>query len=170
MKKRMNKKAISGVVTAVLMIGLVMVAGVIVWVVVTNLVQGQLGDVESCFGVYEKVKINDMYTCYDTNTNDFQFSLSIDNLDVDAVIVSVYQEGAIKSYTLTNQSQNITGLGPYPSTSGNVTLPGKNSGLTYISTEFAGKPDSVTLAPIINKKQCEVSASLSEIDDCAAIT
>lgn len=165
----MKKRGLSGVITAVIMIALVMVAAIIVWVVVTNIIQGQLGDVESCFGVYEKVKINDMYTCYDTTTNNFRFSLTVEDIELDAIVVSVSEVGSTKSYTLTNQSKNIAGLGPYPATSGNTSLPGENSGLTYISTDFTTKPDSIKIAPIINKKQCEVSDSLSEIDNCESI-
>ena len=50
-----NKKAISGIVTAVIMIALVMAAAIIVWVVVNNLVTEQLGEAESCFMIFGKV-------------------------------------------------------------------------------------------------------------------
>jgi len=155
------------IVTAVIMIGLVMVAAIIVWVVVRNIIEGRLEGVESCFGIYEKVTINSRYTCYD-NPN-FQFSIEIKDIDVDSVVVSVSGAGATNSYALTNQNQSISGLGSYPSGSGNVTLPGKNSGLTYIASGFSEKPDLIQIAPVIDGQQCEASDSLSEIDDCSTL-
>ena len=91
-----NRKGISGVITAVIMIALVLVAAVIVWVVVRNIVQGQLTGVESCFGVYGKVTINNRYTCYNSSSNKFQFSVNIGDIDVSAVLVSISGEGATK--------------------------------------------------------------------------
>ena len=164
-----NKRGISGVITAVIMIALVMVAAVIVWVVVRNIVQGELEGVESCFGGYGEVTINDRYTCFNSSSNQFQFSINIGDVNADSVLVSISGEGATKSYTIKNINELISGLGPYPSGSGNVTLPGKNSGLTYIENTFITKPDLMQIAPIISGKQCETSDSLSEIDDCASL-
>ena len=167
-----NKRGLSGVITVVIMIALVMAAAVIVWVVVNNIVKGQLEGVESCFGVYGKVTINNQYTCYDTIGKKFQFSIKIEDIDVDSVLVSISGEGATKSYTITNQAQTIANLANY--TSGgfgtdSIKLPGKNGGLTYISSEFITIPDLIQIAPIIDGKQCEASDSLSEIDDCLLI-
>ncbi len=166
--KMKNRKAMSGVVTAVIMIGLVMVAAVIVWTVVRNIIQDRLEGVESCFGIYEKVTINSRYTCYD-NPN-FQFSISIKDIEVDSIIVSISGAGTSNSYTLTNQNQTISGLVPYPSGSGEVILPEKNAGLTYVASGFSEKPDLIQIAPVIDGQQCEVSASLSEIDMCSSLT
>ena len=71
-----NKRGLSGVIAAVLMIALVMVVSVIVWVVVRNLVEGKLEDVESCFGDYGKITINSRYVCYNFTSNKFQFSIT----------------------------------------------------------------------------------------------
>ena len=165
-----NHKAMSGVVTAVIMIGLVMVAAVIVWVVVRNIIQGRLEGVESCFGIYEKVTINSRYTCHE-NPN-FQFSISIGDIDVNSVIVSISGAGATNSYTITNGNQTIANLANYGSTgfgTDQIKLPGENSGLTYVASGFTEKPDLIQIAPVIDSKQCEVSDSLSEIDDCSTL-
>jgi len=167
-----NRKAISGVVTAVIMIGLVMVAAIIVWVVVRNVVQGRLEGVESCFGIYEKITINNRYTCYDSSNSRFQFSISVSDINVDKVIVSVSGAGATNSYTLTNQNQTIENLANYGSTgfgTDTINLPGKNSGLTYVASGFSEKPDLIQIAPVIDGEQCDVSAKLSEIDDCSSL-
>ena len=164
-----NKRGISGVITAVILIALVMATITIVWVVVRNMVQGGLEDVESCFGSYGEVTINSGYTCYNSSSNRFQFSINIRDIDLDSVIVSISGEGTTKGYTIRNIDEPITGLGSYPSGSGNVRLPSKNSGLTYMENTFTTKPDSIQIAPVINGKRCEFSDSLSEIDDCASL-
>jgi hypothetical protein len=95
---RKNNRGLSGVITAVLMIALVMVIVVIVWVVVRNIVQGQIGSVESCFEVYDKVTINNLYTCYNSTSNHFQFSIKVEDIELDKIIISVSSEGSTKSY------------------------------------------------------------------------
>jgi len=169
-----NKKAVSGVVVVVIMIALVMVTTLIVWGVVKNIVKGRLSDVESCFGIFGKVTINNRYTCYNSSSNELQFSISIGDVNVDKILVLISGGGATKSFEISSEEELITGLGPYPSGSGNVTLPGKNSGLTYIYNltqgGFLTVPDSIQLIPIIEGKQCDVSDSLSEIDSCLLLT
>ena len=164
---KLNNKGLSGIIAAVLMIALVMVVAVIVWVVVRNIIQGQIGNVESCFGVQDKITLNNRYTCYDYETNETQFSIKIADIDVEKVIISISSEGTTNSYTLTNEEQQDIGLTLYPS-GGEVKLPGKNSGLTY-TTEVLTKPDLIQIAPVINGQQCEISDTLSEIDDCSVL-
>ncbi|MHA1988097.1 MAG: hypothetical protein ACW98D_15790 [Promethearchaeota archaeon] len=160
-----NHKAVSGVIVAVIMIALVMAATVIVWTVVNNLIKGKLGNVESCFGIFEKITINSRYTCYNDTSKEFQFSINIGDIDVDKVIVSISREGTTNSFEIPSAT---SGLVNYPSGSGDVILPGKNSGLTYIYS-VAQSPDLIKIAPIINGKQCEVSDLLLEIDDCSSL-
>jgi len=159
-----KKRGLSGVITTIILIALVLAAVAIVWVTVNNLLTDRLSAAESCMNIFEKVEINDLYTCYDDPN--FQFSISIKDIIVDEVIVSVSGGGATKSYTLTNEEQSISGLGPYPSGSGNVKLPGKNSGSTYVSSDFSSTPDSIKVAPVIDGNQCEVSDSVVEIYSC----
>ncbi len=170
--KMKNKRGMSMIVTAVILIGLVMVAAVIVWVVVRNIIQDQLESVESCFGIYDKVTINNRYTCYDNSVptdNKTHFSIDIKDIDVDSVIVSISGAGATNSYTLTNQSQTIENLANYGSTGFGtdiINLPKKNAALTYVASGFTTKPDLIQIAPVIDGQQCEVSDSLAEIDAC----
>ena len=161
-----NRRGLSAVITTLIMIALVISAIAIVWVTVTNLLTNKLNAAESCMNIFEKVELNDLYTCYNDTSNKFQFSISIREIDIEAGIVSVSGDGTTKSYTLTNLDQSISGLGPYPSGSGNVKLPGKNSGLTYVSSDFSSTPDSVKIAPVINGDQCEISDSVVEIYSC----
>lgn len=184
-----NPKGLSGVITAVIMIALVMAAAVIVWGVVNNTIRKQMDSSEACFGNYNKVTLNGIYTCYDSKLDTFQFSLNIEDIEVDEVIVSVSSAGATNSYTLTNTEQIITGLFPYVTQGvacsaevacvgeevcinrncvlpSDVVLPGENAGLSYIASGFTSKPDLIQIAPIINGQQCEISDTISNIEPC----
>ena len=161
-----NHKGLSGIITAVILVALVLAAAMIVWGVVNKMIKGQMESAESCFGNYNKVTLNSLYTCYDSTENTFQFSLSIGDIEVDSVIVSVSSEGSTNSYTLVNDTTEVSGLGPYPSGSGDVALPAKNAGLTYIASGILAKPDLVKIAPVINGQQCEVSDTISNIGAC----
>ncbi len=165
-KKLFYKHGLSGIITAVIMIALVMAAAVIVWGVVNNLLKGQMESAEACFGNYNKVTINSIYTCYDSTDNTFHFSLNIGDIEVDEVIVSVSSEGSTNSYTLNNTASTVSGLGPYPSGSGDVNLSSKNAGLTYIASGFTEKPDLIRIAPVIGEQQCEISDTVSNIELC----
>jgi len=165
----MKQRGLSGVIASVIMIAVVITSVVIVWGVVIPLVEDNLGESESCFGIFEEVTINSMYTCYDSDLGEFNFSINIADIDVDEVLVSVSSEGSTKSYTLTNTEKIIVGLANYGSTGFGtdlIKLPEKNAGSTYISNEFPDEPNRIQIAPIIDGNQCDVSDSLFEIDDC----
>ncbi|MFC1666086.1 hypothetical protein ACFLZF_00010 [Nanoarchaeota archaeon] len=167
----MKKKAISGVVTAVLMIALVMAMGSVVWVIVNNIVQEKLDEAGSCIDIFEKIKINNEYTCFNASSKELQFSIGIKDIQADGALISVLGSGESKSFRLTTKGISEEFLKKYPD--GNygetIFLPGKNSGKTYVmNTELAqiSSPNSIKIAPIINNNQCEVSDSFSPIDDC----
>jgi len=168
-----NKKGLSAVVTTVIIVALSMAAIVLVWVFVNNMIKKQISSSEACYGNYDKVQINKQYTCYEriSATNyKLRFSLSIGDIQVDKVIVSVSSGGKINSYQIINET-TIPNLvmysGPNPST---IILPGKNAGLTYNATGFTAKIDSVQIAPVIGGNLCEVSDSISDIEDCILIS
>jgi FlaG/FlaF family flagellin (archaellin) len=170
MKK--NKRGLSAVIATLILIALTMTVVLVVWGVVVPLVKEQLEETESCFGVFEKVIIDSMYTCYNFSSNRFQFSINIKDVDVDEVVVSISGEGATKSFKITNEQQTIPGLANYGSTGFGtdwIKLPEKNAGLTYIASGFPDKPDFIQIAPVINGKQCDVSDSLSNIDNCLSL-
>jgi len=161
-----SKQGVSGVITVVILVGLVMTMTMIVWTVVNSLVSNRLGDAEACFGNFEKVTLNNRYTCYNSSSNQTMFSISIGDIEVDSVVVSISSEGTTNSYTITDTLSTIPGLTNY-SGGTSVIIPGKNSGLTYIATEYLTEPESISIKPVINGKQCEVSDSMIEIDSCS---
>ncbi|MCK9596056.1 hypothetical protein M0R19_02650 [Candidatus Pacearchaeota archaeon] len=162
--RRNNKKGLSDIVTTVILVALSMAAVVIVWVFINNLIKGQIKSTESCFGNFDKVKLNGQYTCYDIQNNIFRISLTVGNVQVDKVIISVSSASAVKSYEITNTAQAIDGLVLY--SGGDVILPGKNSGLTYNATGFPSNIDLIQIAPVISGTQCEISDTISEIEFC----
>lgn len=171
-RKFQNKKGLSAIVITVILIALSMAAIVLVWVFINKVIKEEIKSSESCFGNFDKIKINRQYTCYEQDGLDYnlRFSLIIEDVQVDKVIVSVSSESAVKSYGITNTPQSIAGLTMYPSGITNVNLSGPNGGLTYKATGFGSKIDLIKIAPVIGGSLCEVSDSLSEIEDCILIS
>jgi len=167
-----NRGGLSTIVVTLILVVLSLVAVGVVWGFVSNIINKQISSSQSCFGNYDKVKINGQYTCYEisgTNYN-LRVSLSMGDVQVDKVIVSVSSAGTSNSYAITNTAQNIAGLTPYPTgTSNLVVLPGKNAGLTYKATGFTSKIDSIKIAAVINGNQCDISDTLTQIEDCSLL-
>jgi hypothetical protein len=166
-----NKLGLSDIVVTLILIVISLVAVGIVWGFVNNLINKQITTSQACYGNNNKVTINPQYTCYETagtNKYNIRFSLSIGDVSVDKVIISVSSANAIKSYEITNTLQTVSGLKPVPSGS-QVVLPGKNSGLTYNATGFTSTPDLIKIAPVIGGTQCDTSDTISQIEDCAIL-
>lgn len=174
-----GKKALSAVVTTVILIALVMSAVAIVWGVVTNLVEEGLEGADSCVSVFDKVGINGRYTCYDSTTPGdlkFQFSLSLGDIDIDEVLFAISDQGSTETFKISNSQKTIPGITnfPYdPLESQLIFLPKKNGGSTYIYdltiAGFSSRPDLFEIAPIIDGKQCGSSDSLTDIPNCDAL-
>ncbi len=164
-----NRRGISGIVAMVIMIALVIGITATVWVVVSNLVKGQIGSSESCFGNYGEVSLDKAYTCYDSSLNETQFEITLGDISIDSVLVSVSGKSGSKSFKIKN---NVTYsyVKMYGGSYGGVLqLPAKNAGLTYV-VNLAGigiiDSKSIKIAPIINSNQCEVSDTVTELNNC----
>lgn len=168
MFKMKNKKGASEIISTVLLVGLVVVAVVVVGIVIRNIVTSESEKTESCFSNYNEVTINNLYTCYNSS-NFVHISVSVGDLNVDSVLVAISGSGTTKTLEITNETTTISGLTMYNGST-SVRLPDSNAGLTYIynltAGGFAGCPDKIEIAPVINGKQCETSDTLSEIDNC----
>lgn len=180
-KKFNNKKALSTVVATVVIIMLTVAAIAIVWTFVKQMVDRNKNQVESCFYAEsgEKITLNGLYTCYnDTNTpNDGDFeevavSLNIADIPVEAVVISIMAGGSTKTVTLTNtltaypDVKNYNGPGGFDYA---LSLPGENSGKTYVIAGFPGgltEVDWIKIAPIINGNQCGVTDQILDVSDC----
>ncbi len=170
MKKLIQKRGMSEVVITMLMIAMVMGLGVVIWAVSKSLVNNEIEGAKSCFGNFGAVTISKQYTCVNSSSNEVKVSISIGDIDnVGSILVSVSGDSGAKSFKLTNAS-SFSYVKPFGgSYGGTLTVPVKNSALTYIinrSIMGVSDADSVSIAPIINENQCEVSDSLQGIDDC----
>lgn len=165
----MDKKGISSIIATLLMIVLTVVLVVVAWTVVNNLVKDKIGQSSACFGNFNQVTLNDLYSCYDGSTEEVQFSLVIGDIEVDSVLVSISSPGQSKSFTITNELQDIAGL-TYFGGGTSVKLPAKNSAITYIY-DWAGldDPNSIQVAPIVDGQQCSISDSITTIDSCSLL-
>jgi len=166
-----NKKGVAPIVATVLLIALVMVIVVAVWAVVNNLVKDKIEESEACSGIFEKVSLNSRYTCYDSDSEEFWFSINIGDIDVDEVLVGISAEGNSISFKINNTLSEIANLVTYPDRLLGIILPSKDGGLTYIfdmaGAGFSETPNSISIAPMINGIQCDVSDSMHGIDRCA---
>ncbi|MGD9275996.1 MAG: hypothetical protein PVJ67_02390 [Candidatus Pacearchaeota archaeon] len=166
----LRKRGLSGVVTVLILVLLVVTLVSFVWVMVKNLVEDRLEEAESCFGIFDAVTINSKYTCYNSSSYDVQFSINVGDVDLEKLIVSVFDSStkASKSYEITNVLSTVADLSAYPS-GAQVVIPNKSSGRTYIGTGFSGKPGFIEVAPIIDGKACKVSDTVYDIPDCSIL-
>jgi hypothetical protein len=172
-KDSKNKKGLSTIVITVILIAVSMAAVVLVWGIVKNMINKQISSSESCFGNYNKIKLDGRYTCYEriSSTNySLRFSLSVGEISVDRINVYISSDSATGGYAITNVTQNISGLSMYPSGISEISLPNKNTGLTYKADGFTSGIDGIQIAPVIGGNTCEVSDSISQIENCALMT
>ncbi len=141
----MKKKALSEVVSTVLIIAVTILIGAVVWAVVSNLIGDKLDEGEKCFGVLDQVKINRDYTCYNPTTNKMQFSLSVGDLDINGILVSVSFEGTSKGATLTD----------VPGTVEDVT--------NYVETGTGSCTGTATLCAGLSQTDCGVSVDVPQL-------
>lgn len=176
MIKKMNKKAVSAIVETVILVALVVGLTAIVWLVVNNLVNDELKGAKSCFGNFEKITINNRYTCQDATAGYTDISISIGDLDVTEIVVSVLGAGEQKSFRI-NGDDSYTYIKNFADASYDSTpliLPVQNSGKTYtikLGSEGIGMVsiDSIKIAPVIGEEQCDVSDTIYSIDNCKSL-
>lgn len=172
--KMKNKRAMSGLVVTMVMIAMSILAVALVWGVVNNLIEEKTETSTACFGILNKVNIEGRYTCFDDYSdptkNVTRFQISIGDISIDEMLVSITGAGGSKTFTITNTPQEITDL-TYLSGESPVKLPEKNGGITYEYVWGSNDPfpDLIKIAPVINGKQCEISDTLAGIDNCSIL-
>lgn len=161
-----NKKALSDVVSTVVLIMITLVVIGIVWVAVDSFLKDRLEGSENCLYSFEKIKLNPEYTCYNYSANETLISIVVDELDdLTSIIVAVNYGTESKTFVLDNQTKQFENLLNYPSRDPNITMPRKGQGRTYILTNSI-KPDSIKIAPKVGKKQCDVLYEIPQITNC----
>ena len=92
-----SKKGLSEIVSVVLILALVVALVGVVWGVVNNLVEEKISESESCFGIYGKATLNNDYTCYNSSSNELQFSVNVGDVDIDELLVGISASGTSTS-------------------------------------------------------------------------
>lgn len=159
------KKGLSGVISVVILIAIVLTVTAIIWVVINKTVEEGLGEAESCYNIAGKVTLNSEYTCYNSVLNKVYFSINIGDIEIKEVLVSISSEDNSKVFTLTNETQIIDGLKNYDGTE-EVMIPGKNSGKTYIASDIYFEPVLIQIAPVMGENNCGVADSIAGIPFC----
>lgn len=164
--KTKNKKALSEVVTTMLIILLVIASIGIIWTVVSNFTQNKLNKAGSCYNTFEKISLNNDYTCYNASAKIMQFSISRKIIPMDYLLVAISMNDSSRIYKLYDDPTIIANLTDY--TTGNLTtsLPGNESGKTYNAENVEEIPATIEIAPNINNNQCEVSSKIEDIVYC----
>lgn len=169
MRKRLYKKGASQVVSTLLLVALTIILVGVAWTIVNNLVQKGTESSADCFEIFDKVSLNSAYTCY--TYEGFRFSINIENIDVEEVLVGISAGGESASFRISENPSQIDNLVMYPTGSSEIILPSKNSGLSYVfNMEGAGLsiiPDLISIAPVIGGSQCDISDSMGEIVQCS---
>ena len=164
-----DKKALSGIVTTIILVAMAIGLATIVWVVVDNIVKDKIEGAEACLNIFGEVNLNPRYTCYDGTENKLQFSISIGDLDVQKILVAISSDESSTRFEL-DDTTSPANVASYPDGVGDALIPGKNSGLTYIfdlsAAGFIEIPKTIDIAPIINGNTCEVSDSIEAFDSC----
>lgn len=167
-----DKKGVSAIIATVILIALAVTAIAVIWVFVKGMVEGELGEAGACFEIYDKVTLNDRFTCYDSISEETIFSISIGDVEVDEILVGISAEGTSKSFRIKNDTV-IANLAMWPGEESTIMLPGKNEGLTYV-VDMSGaglteSPNMIQISPVIKGAQCDVSDSIVQIDSCISL-
>lgn len=167
---KMKKRAISTIIASLLLVALTIVGIAIVGVIIKNVINEQKETTESCFGIFEDVTLNGIYTCYNNSSEDLLFSIKVGDVDIQKIVVTISGEGITKSLGINTTASTITGVANYPSGLTSITLPNKNSGKTYIYdlsvAGFTARPYMIEIAPVVEGTQCDVSDSMTSINNC----
>ncbi|MEK6917844.1 MAG: hypothetical protein AABW51_02750 [Nanoarchaeota archaeon] len=169
--RKMNKLGLSTIVATLLIVLLTVVLTGVVWSIVTKMTKDSLDQSRSCFNIFDKVKLDETYTCYNASTHELVISLEVKDVDVGEATFGVSSSGQTKSFKILNIPSTVPFVKNYTGAN-TVVLPTQNSGVAYIynytgagfaSTSF---PDRVQVAPKINGKQCDTSSTIQNIGSC----
>ena len=171
LKYEMDKRGVSGVVVTIILIGITLSAITIVWSIVSNSLNRNLGKSQSCSDLFQKISLNRDYTCFDNLSRELHFSINIGDIMVDKIIIYVTSGANSGKFELTNTPHSITNVKPFGGNYGeNVTLPGKNTGTTYVlNMPRAGLnefPEEIQLVPVIDSNECPTIDAMRSIEDC----
>lgn len=146
-----NRKGISGVITTIILVAIVLVLLGIIFSVIIPMVKKNIEHASACSppDIIGKISLNKLNTCYDSSAKTMKVSIEIEDLEYDKILVYISTGGnsITKEILKTEQAQN--------------------SGKTYSYTNINSKPDTIKLVPVIQGEQCDIIDSINEVATCA---
>jgi hypothetical protein len=162
-----NCKGISTIIATLLIVAITIISTGIIWVTINDMINDKM-KISNCVNTFDKVLINDYYTCYDSSSDELKISIEIKDIEIDSVIIIIYEESQSKTFEL--PSTGYTYVKPYNGNySDSLTLPSQNSALTYIfnvDSAGMGGVSMIKVSPKIEGYQCEASDTIFNIDSC----
>ena len=166
----MKKKGISGIVSVVIIIALVMAAGLLVWNFVQDTLSERMEETQSCYNARGKVEINEDYTCYNVTEEELKISISVGDINLDGLLISVLGDTGSETYKLTSEARNMTNIKNYPSGKGTVIVPGRESGRVFVLKgleEMDLNSMTIEISPIMGENQCDPLDSIKKVYPCS---
>jgi hypothetical protein len=170
MKSEYHKKAVSGVLATVLLVGLVIVLMVLVWGFVNNFVNENTENSEKCYNAHDKIRLVDQFTCYNSSSKKLYFGIAIDDIELEGVSITVYSDMQSKTFYIPSSGNSISFLSFYGDERGEpVNLPGPESSESYIfymdEAGLSSNPESIEITPVFEEK-CQISDTIYNIEEC----
>jgi len=164
-----DKRAISAVITTILLVLIAIVAVLIVYSFVIPMIKEGLGKGKSCFDLIDQVSINldSGYTCYEDSETDVMIDLGFEeNAEIAGLIFSIKKEGSAWRYELSNNTESDpVGVRMCGKTVGKLEIPNPGEARTYVFPKGGIKLVEVAVV-LSNGEVCQsISATL---DKCEA--
>lgn len=166
----MQKRGLSGIVSIVIVIALVMAAGILVWNFVDDSLSERMGSTESCYNARNKLELDNDYTCYNSTEEELRVSISVDDIELEGLLISVSSETGSDTYELSSEAEDLTNIKNYPSKKGTVMVPGKDSGRVYTikGLDYVDRSSmSIEVSPIVDGNQCDPVDSIKNVYSCS---
>lgn len=152
--KMITKKAMSAIVSIMILVLIVIAGTGIIWKVLIKTVDEGLEESKSCYDLIGKVEVNSKYTCYNSVADEMNVSIEVKDVDIDGLLIVITDENSSVSFELTNEPTPVGDLRNYDGTN-DVKIPDKNAGSTYIASNIVEIPLSIKIAPEINGNLCD---------------
>ena len=119
-----NKKALSEIITTLLLIMLTVAIFSIIALFIIPYVKDNLGKGKACYDVLGKLEIVNEGTCFNRTTNETYINIKLGDADVKGILISLRGSGTSKNYEIIPGS--VEGVKMFFDTNAAIELPGKN--------------------------------------------
>lgn len=173
-----GKRGISGVVITMILMVLVVAVGAVVISLTQDTVKENIERSKSCGpDLIGKVSFMKDNICYNESSETVVFGLERGDIDLDSLLVSIESEESSFNFELVSDSKNFSERNKsiYPFSKnwvleGEVAMPSKKSGSSYIVTNVSEKPTGIKLIPTVNRNQCKALDEVSNIVSCSRLS